>query len=136
MSQLMGYVFYGFFIVVELVNCWRDKSIKKLFTGRILWFWFAVCFTFVNSFSSKVILSSMNSIIVRVILDILATFTLAVYGVSRGIPLVYIISGKGDQNPTCLTIKRMLERPLLFYLFVAFLTLLSNAVEIYGILAW
>ena len=70
------------------------------------------------------------------LLGMVATFSFAVYVISRGIPLVYIVSGKGDDHPTCVTLERLVNRPLLFYLLVAFLTLLSNAVEIYGILTW
>lgn len=139
-TQILLYVFlYGFSLLVESVNAWRLKSIRNFVGKYTLCFWLSAFLIVMSTICQRAISEPEGSVFLMVVsltLGMLGTFFLTVYLLFRGMLVLFKISGEGEQHPTCLTIKRLIQRPLLAYCLIVGLTLLCYVGPIYSIWAY
>ena len=133
----MIYIFFALFFVIELVDAWQSRSIRKLVGKYMLWFWLSIFITFVIVTRRLLIPEeSVRYVIIDLICSMLGTFSFAVYMLLRGTLTVFRLSREGEQHPTCLAIKKWGQRPFWLCFFVAVMTLFSYSGRLYALLVF
>ena len=128
----MVYFFYIFFFVIELLNSWRSRSWRRLVDRPVFWLWLSVSLSIIIVICRIAMpKDSVFYMVGSLGFSMLGAFSLTAYIISRGLLILFKISGEGEQHPTCLTIRKLMRHPVLVYFLIFVQNRLLNQAKKY-----
>lgn len=134
---IMTGVIYGSFFLVELINGWRLKSTGE-FLNKFTVCYFSSLVFIILAFALEFLLPEdlFFPYMLNYFFSFAGFFLLTVYILFRGVFVLFKVSGEGENHPTCVTIRKFIQRPRRAYVMISVALLLAYSPHIFALLIY